>query len=218
MENDVAEYGILVTVRSAKDTYLFLDGTDRARYMAIFIKMLGRNAIGDARPLIAGLNSDTAQILFQNGYEEPLRLLVRMMHASYASYRKAKNCPVQLARSAFDLIDGKKEVAGAVKSIRDKSDFICTIFDREGEHCPPPGTLAERIKTIPGKISGTLLLELAAAYQRASFDELLRDATPGQLRELIQTFRKQYEPSFREIGRLLNCSCTTVHRILNKPI
>ena len=180
--------------------------------------MLGRNAIGDARPLIAGLNSDTAQILFQNGYEEPLRLLVRMMHASYASYRKAKNCPVQLARSAFDLIDGKKEVAGAVKSIRDKSDFICTIFDREGEHCPPPGTLAERIKTIPGKISGTLLLELAAAYQRASFDELLRDATPGQLRELIQTFRKQYELSFREIGRLLNCSCTTVHRILNKPI
>ena len=218
MENDVAEYGILVTVRSAKDTYLFLDGTDRARYMAIFIKMLGRNAIGDARPLIAGLNSDTAQILFQNGYEEPLRLLVRMMHASYASYRKAKNCPVQLARSAFDLIDGKKEVAGAVKSIRDKSDFICTIFDREGEHCPPPGTLAERIKTIPGKISGTLLLELAAAYQRASFDELLRDATPGQLRELIQTFRNQYELSFREIGRLLNCSCTTVHRILNKPI
>lgn len=165
MKNDVAEYGILVTVRSAKDTYLFLDGTDRARYMAIFIKMLGRNAIGDARPLIAGLNSDTAQILFQNGYEEPLRLLVRMMHASYASYRKAKNCPVQLARSAFDLIDGKKEVAGAVKSIRDKSDFICTIFDREGEHCPPPGTLAERIKTIPGKISGTLLLELAAAYK-----------------------------------------------------
>ena len=82
MINDVAEYGILVTVRSAKDTYLFLDSTDRARYMAIFIKMLGRSAIGDARPLIAGLNSDTAQILFQNGYEEPLRVLY-----SYCSMR-----------------------------------------------------------------------------------------------------------------------------------
>ena len=175
-------------------------------------------SVADARPLIAGLNSDTAQILFQNGYEEPLRLLFRMVHASYASYRKAKSCPAQLARSTFDLIDGKNKVAGVMKNIRDKSDFICTVFDWEGEHCPPPGTLAERIKTIPGKISGTLLLELAAAYQRSSFEELLRDATPGQLQELIRTFRNQYELSFREIGRLLNCSCTTVHRILNKPV
>lgn len=54
MINDVAEYGILVTVRSAKDTYLFLDSTDRARYMAIFIKMLGRSAIGDARAADCG--------------------------------------------------------------------------------------------------------------------------------------------------------------------
>lgn len=51
MENVIAEYGILITVRSAKDTYLFLDGIDRDRYMTILIKMLNRSQLGDAIPV-----------------------------------------------------------------------------------------------------------------------------------------------------------------------
>ena len=54
MENVIAEYGILNTVRSAKDTYLILDGIDRDRYMTILKKILNRSQIGAAIPVIAG--------------------------------------------------------------------------------------------------------------------------------------------------------------------
>lgn len=217
MDNDIADYGIRITVRSVKDTYLFLDGIDRDRYMAVLIKMLKRSQIGEAVPIIAGLNNDTAQILFRNGYEEPLRYLVRMIHTSYASYRKAKNCPVQLRRTSFELLDGKADMVQAIKTIRDRFDYICTVFDNEEGNYLPPGTLAERIKIIPGKISDTTLLQMVRNYRNASsIEDFIRHATPEQKRELIKELRSKYELSYREIGRILNCSSATAHRILNK--
>ena len=216
MENVIAEYGILITVRSAKDTYLFLDGIDRDRYMTILIKMLNRSQRGDAIPVIAGLNNDEARILFRNGYEEPLRYLIRMIHTSFASYRKAKNCPVQFGRSSFELLDGTANVVRGIKHIRDHSDYICTVFDSEEANCPP-GTLAERIKIIPGKISAIKLLQIASTYCAvSSFEEFLQYATSEQKKEFIKELRSKYELSYREIGKILNCSGTTAHRIVNK--
>lgn len=218
MDNEIAEYGIYITVRSAKDTYLFLDNVDRDRYMAILIKMLKRSRPGEAYPLIAGLNNDTARILFRNGFEEPLRCLIRTVHAAYAAYRKTKNCPVQFGRSSFELLDGTADVVVAMKAIRDRSDYICTVFEDEEGNCPP-GTLAERVKIIPGKISDIALLQMACAYKRVStLEEFLQSATLRQKREFMQELRGKYELSYREIGKILNCSGTTVHRIVNKPL
>lgn len=218
MENDIADYGILVSVCAAKYTYLFVDDTDRERYIAVLIRMITNGPPDDAVPVIAGLHGDTAQILFHNGYEESLRNLFRRIHTSYAAYRKTKNCPIHFGRASYELLDGKHLLADARKKIRDNSDYICIAFDAESLY-PPPGTLIRRVKSLPGYLTETKLLELAHSFgNHSTLDTFFRSAALPQKSGFAKALRAEYKLSYHEIGKIMHCSRTTAYRIVNKAI
>lgn len=215
--NDFIEYGMLVTVKSANDSYLFLDGIDRDRYMSILIKMLERKQSGDALAIIAGLNNDTVKILFSKGCEEELRPLLRSIHTSYASYRRIKKCPVHFGRSVFELLEGKFCIANAVRSIRENTDYICTVFYRSEGASMQPGALMERIDILPESLTDGKLLHMAQRYKKVtSMEEFLQNAASEEKRAFAKDLKNKYNISYRQIGTILKCSHTTVYRMVNK--
>lgn len=123
----IKDYGIIVTVKSAKNSYLFVDGIDRDRYIAGIIKMTENFPSGEILPVIAGLNSDSAQIVFAGGDEETLRRLMRNVHISYSAYRKIKKCPVTFGKSLYELIDGFEEMKKAKENTRLSFEFVCYV-------------------------------------------------------------------------------------------
>lgn len=125
MKNVIKDYGIVVNVKSVKDSYLFIDGIDRDRYIGSIIKMTENISSGEIMPVIAGLNSDSAQIVFVGGDEETLRRLMRNVHISYSAYRKTKKCPITFGKSSYELIDGLEEIKKAKENTRLNSDFVC---------------------------------------------------------------------------------------------
>ncbi len=127
MKKTIKEYGIIVNVKSAKDSYLFIDGIDRDRYIGSIIKMTENISSGEILPVIAGLNSNSAQIVFVGGDEEILRKLMRNVHISYSAYRKTKKCPVTFGKSSYELLDGLQEIKKAKENTRLNSDFVCYV-------------------------------------------------------------------------------------------
>lgn len=127
MKKTIKEYGIIVRVKSAKDSYLFIDGIDRDRYIGSIIKMTGNISPGEIFPVIAGLNSDSAQIVFLGGDEEILRRLMRNVHISYSAYRKTKKCPVSFGKTSYELIDGLQAIKKAKENTKLNSEFVCYV-------------------------------------------------------------------------------------------
>ena len=132
MKEKTTDYGMLVTVTAAKDSYLFVDGIDMDRYMATLIKMFdGKKVYDDSSnevvPLSAGMKSETAQIVFRGGDEELLRRIMRSVHISYSAYRKNKKLPVKFGKSTYDIIEGITKLKETQKIIRQNSSFICCI-------------------------------------------------------------------------------------------
>ena len=126
----INDYGMLVTVTSENDVFLFIDGIDRDRYISELIKNTNSIPENDTCILIAGLNSNSATIVFDGGCEEKLRYVMRRVHLSYSAYRRNKKCPVRFNSSDFQLIDGSSALRDIVKNIKEKSDFICTKFGK----------------------------------------------------------------------------------------
>lgn len=123
----IKDYGMIVTVKSTKDSYLFVDGIDRDRYIAGIIKMTENIPSREILPVVAGLNSDSAKIVFAGGDEETLRRLMRNVHISYSAYRKIKKCPVTFGKSSYELIDGFEEMKKAKENTRLSFDFVCYV-------------------------------------------------------------------------------------------
>ena len=126
----INEFGVIVTVKSEKDAFLFLDGIDRDRYISELIKNTDEKAENAVRPLIAGLNSNSVIIVFDGGSEEKLRYIIRKVHLSYSAYRRNKKCPVRFKSSSFVLVDDALKLQKAVKTVKEESDYICTKFGR----------------------------------------------------------------------------------------
>ena len=209
------DYGVLATVTSKKDTYLFIDSADRERYISILIKALRIRDAACGIPEITGLSSDTAMIFFRGGEEEPIRYLIRKVHTSYASYRRTKGCAVQFGSAAYKLIDGNADIARTIKEIRGGFDYICTSFGFRKDGLPP-GTIVECLKLCFGKISYDALLGMAMRYAGAeSFSEFLMRAEQKQRACVAKDLRNIYRLTYKEIGEILSCSSTTAHRIVN---
>ena len=126
----INDYGMLVTVKSENDVFLFLDGIDRDRYISVLIKNTNDFFEDVPRPLIAGLNSNNAMIVFDGGCEENLRYIIRKVHISYSAYRRNKRCPVRFKSSTFEVIEGNSALQQVVNNIKEHSDYICTKFGR----------------------------------------------------------------------------------------
>lgn len=133
MNKRVKDYGMLVTVTSSKDSYLFVDSIDMDRYVSTLIKMIAYDRINmDAYskefiPLIAGMQSETAKILFSGGDEEVLRRVMRSVHISYSAYRKNKKMPVKFGKSTYELIEGIAKLKETQKMIKENCAFVCSI-------------------------------------------------------------------------------------------
>ena len=127
MGNEMKDYGMLVTVKSIKDSYLFLDGIDRDRYVGCIVKMTENAFCGEILAVIVGMNSDFAKIVFVGGDEEKLRRLMRNVHISYSAYRKTKKCPVVFGKSSYELLDGIEKIKEAKEKTRLCSDFVCCV-------------------------------------------------------------------------------------------
>ena len=127
MGKEIKDYGMIVTVKSAKDSYLFLDGIDRERYVGCIVRMTKNTFFGEILPVVAGLNSDLAKIVFAGGDEEKLRRLMRNVHISYSAYRKTKKCPVVFGKSSYELLDSVEKIKEAKEKTRLCSDFVCCV-------------------------------------------------------------------------------------------
>jgi len=125
MIKKIKDYGVMVTVKAAKNSYLFIDGIDRDRYISSIIKKTERVSNGEIIPIIAGLNNDCARIIFMGGDEDILRKLIRSIHISYSSYRKLKNCPVAFKKTTYETVDGFAKIKEAKENIKADFDFIC---------------------------------------------------------------------------------------------
>lgn len=213
------DYGILVTVKVIKNGFLFVDDIDRRRYMSTFLKMFDRILPTDAVPIVAGLNRETAYVLFKYGFEEEIRSIFKAVHTSYASYRKIKKCPVKFSRTAYELVEGRWPLINIMKAIRDESDYVCMVFNEEdGEGVIEPGSLAQRIDLFPYKISEAKLFDLACEFRKVtSLEEFARRATLEQKSNFTHELRNQFNLSYRDIGKILKCSGATICRIMNKP-
>ena len=78
--------------------------------------------------MIAGLNSNSAKIVFDGGSEEILRYVIRGVHLSSSAYRRNKKCPVRFNSSSFQVVEGSSALREIAKSVKEKSDYICTKF------------------------------------------------------------------------------------------
>lgn len=209
------DYGFLVTVRSQKDTFLFIDETDMERYMLILIRSLRNNNFMCGEPKMAGLCCDAANIVFCGGEEDRMRHLMRTVHAAYGSYRKSKGCSVKFGRSSYILLDGTLDVVRTMKSVRYKFDHICMSFGNS-EDGVPPGTVVKRLKLCSGKIPYDALADIAFRYTGSPiFTEFLANSDIRQKQCAAKELRCTYELTYKEIGEIFLCSAATAHRIVN---
>ncbi len=210
-----ADYGILVRITSGKDTFLFIDGIDRERYMTTLVKALGSFREGCGEPEIAGLGDDSAEIFFRGGSEEHIRYLMRTVHASYASYRKVKGCRVYFGRTFYELLDGEAYISRAVTDLRKRYDYICTPADVSSE-CIIADAGDVNDKLFSGKISERELSCIALKYAGVrTFGDFLAKADSYGRRAAAEEMKRAYDLTYKEIGYIFGCSTATAYRLVN---
>lgn len=124
----INDYGMLVTVKAKKNSFLFFDGIDQDRYISSLLKMTKKYGKENINPLFGGINNETAFLIFDGGNEDILRDIMRKVHISYAAYRKNKKFPVRFCKSSFELLDGNAAICSAVKELKEMPEIICLKF------------------------------------------------------------------------------------------
>lgn len=202
MRNDDVDYGMEIVVHAAKETSLFIDVTDIQRYVLTLNKMILGTKDILTEPIIVGFNKKIAEMVFRGGTEECFKKIIQKTHVSYSSYRRTKKFPIFFGKTEFCVLEREKTIAERVKKIRNESKFICTSFSMK---CNVVTNLHTKVIEYEKYISDC-----------NSAKDFLKMADISEKKDFINYLRKCHNLSYREIGKMLDCSSTKIYRLVNK--